>query len=195
MTNLQSGVLILGDLPLLKDTYYSIELYAVHFVPEQNATLNFYLEEDVYWDAKTGAWEWVHFRQEEFHLIRTPKEKGDEEGFMLQELRCQWRDDKGTILHQILNHCSFLMARHKHKHETGQSTPTLSIPITQFPHFPHFPTQPTLEIPHLPSHHTSSHFAVDLTQHLSYRIPNLNTLFNNCLQVCQRTSNIADFLD
>lgn len=84
MTNLQSGVPILGDLPLLDHTWYSIELYAEHFVPEWNATYNFYLEEDVYWDVEKKGWEWVWSRQEEFHLIHTATE---EEGLRVQELR------------------------------------------------------------------------------------------------------------
>lgn len=74
MTNLQAGVPVLGEIPLLNSTYYSVELYAEHFVPKHNANLNFYLEEDVY-SAASGedstSWEWVWGRQEKFHLIRS----------------------------------------------------------------------------------------------------------------------------
>ncbi|KAL7621697.1 hypothetical protein AAE478_009024 [Parahypoxylon ruwenzoriense] len=74
MTNLQDKVPVLGDLPLLKNTYYSIELFAEHFVPERNKTIVFPQEEDVYWDEVTNSWEWVYGRQEELLLIRTPLE-------------------------------------------------------------------------------------------------------------------------
>ncbi|KAI0839396.1 hypothetical protein F5Y06DRAFT_265346 [Hypoxylon sp. FL0890] len=74
MTNLQDKVPVLGDLPLLKNTYYSIELFAEHFVPEKNRTIVFPQEEDVYWDDTTNGWEWVYGRQEELLLIRTPGE-------------------------------------------------------------------------------------------------------------------------
>ncbi|OAA53631.1 Peptidase M24, structural domain protein [Niveomyces insectorum RCEF 264] len=74
MTNLQDGVPVLGDLPLLPNMYYSIELSAEYFVPERNATFVFPLEEDVYWDADTRMWEWVHGQQEQFHLVLPARE-------------------------------------------------------------------------------------------------------------------------
>ncbi|KAI1102436.1 hypothetical protein F4804DRAFT_313075 [Jackrogersella minutella] len=74
MTNLQDKVPVLGELPLLKNTYYSIELFADHFVPEINKTISFPQEEDVYWDNATDSWEWVYGRQDELLLIRTPAE-------------------------------------------------------------------------------------------------------------------------
>jgi hypothetical protein len=82
MFNLQKGVPVLGDLPLLSNTYYSIELMVRHFVPEWNKTLNFPLEEDVMWDVDAAAkgenpWKWAIGRQEKFHLVRTPASEGD----------------------------------------------------------------------------------------------------------------------
>lgn len=71
MTNLQDGVPILGELPLLPDTYYSIELLVKHFVPERNATLSFPLEEDVIWSPVDSSWTWAFARQDRFHLVQS----------------------------------------------------------------------------------------------------------------------------
>lgn len=71
MTNLQDEVPFLGDLPLLKNTYYSIELYAEHYIPEKNMTVLFPLEEDVYWNEPTQSWEWVYSRQSEYLLVQS----------------------------------------------------------------------------------------------------------------------------
>jgi hypothetical protein len=76
MTDLQDGVPVLGDLPLLSNTFYSIELLVRHFVPERNAAWSFPLEEDITWDFDKSAnsaspWKWAFGRQERFHLIRS----------------------------------------------------------------------------------------------------------------------------
>lgn len=68
-TNLPKYVPVLGDLPILPKTYYSIELFAYHFVEERNATLRFLQEENVAWSEKSQRWEFVRGRQERFHLI------------------------------------------------------------------------------------------------------------------------------
>ena len=60
---------VLGELPILPNTYYSIELYAYSFVPERNETLRFRVEENAYWVAETQKWEFVYGRQEWFHLV------------------------------------------------------------------------------------------------------------------------------
>lgn len=71
MTNLQDEVPFLGDLPLLKNTYYSIELYAEHYVPEKNMTVLFPQEEDVYWSEETQTWEWVYGRQSQYLFVHS----------------------------------------------------------------------------------------------------------------------------
>ncbi|KAG6355822.1 hypothetical protein INS49_003788 [Diaporthe citri] len=73
MTNLQDEVPFLGDLPLLKNIYYSIELFAQHYIPEKNMTVNFPLEEDVYWNEETQAWEWVFGRQSKYLVVHPPR--------------------------------------------------------------------------------------------------------------------------
>lgn len=70
-TNLPESVPIYGELKLLPDTYYSIELFARHFVPERNESLRFMLEENVAWNNKTERWEYVRGRQERFHIVNT----------------------------------------------------------------------------------------------------------------------------
>ncbi|CAA7259640.1 unnamed protein product [Cyclocybe aegerita] len=67
--NLPAYVPVLGELPILPNTYYSIELYAYHFVPERNETIRFRLEENVAWSELSQKWEYVYGRQEIFHLV------------------------------------------------------------------------------------------------------------------------------
>jgi len=74
-TNLPEFVPVLGELPLLPNTYYSIELYAYHFVPERNETLRFRLEENVHWVDYDHGWRFVKGRQERYHLIDSSKIK------------------------------------------------------------------------------------------------------------------------
>ncbi|KAF5387670.1 hypothetical protein D9615_000606 [Tricholomella constricta] len=75
-TNLPAYVPIIGELPILPNTYYSIELYAYHFVPERNQTLRFRQEDNAYWVADTGTWEFVRGRQERYHLVDARKRTG-----------------------------------------------------------------------------------------------------------------------
>lgn len=74
MSNLQDGVPVLGDIPLLPNMYYSVELMVEHFVPERNATLQFPLEEDIR-HVGGDEWVWAFGRQEEFHLVRSEARK------------------------------------------------------------------------------------------------------------------------
>jgi hypothetical protein len=65
-----TGVPVSGDLPILDHSWYSIELSAESVVPEfDNKTISFMQEEDVYWSAEKGGWDWVWGRQERFHLV------------------------------------------------------------------------------------------------------------------------------
>ncbi|KDQ29504.1 hypothetical protein PLEOSDRAFT_27596 [Pleurotus ostreatus PC15] len=72
-TNLPEHVPILGDLPILPNTFYSIELYAYHFVPERNETLRFRLEENAHWSEEARRWRFVRGRQEKLHIIDQTK--------------------------------------------------------------------------------------------------------------------------
>ncbi|CAL1701328.1 unnamed protein product [Somion occarium] len=70
-TNLPEYVPVLGELEILSNTFYSIELYAYHFVPERNETLRFRIEEDAHWVDDKGGWEFVRGRQEKFHVVNS----------------------------------------------------------------------------------------------------------------------------
>ncbi|KAI0036053.1 hypothetical protein K488DRAFT_42016 [Vararia minispora EC-137] len=74
--NLPTHVPVIGDLMILPDTFYSIELFAYHTLLGTNTTLRFMQEEDVWWVPEKGCWEWVHGRQERLHIIdAAPEEK------------------------------------------------------------------------------------------------------------------------
>ncbi|KAF5322307.1 hypothetical protein D9619_000498 [Psilocybe cf. subviscida] len=72
-TNLPTYVPVLGELPILANTFYSIELFAYHFISERNETLRFAQEEDVAWSEESKSWSFVYGRQERFHLIDARK--------------------------------------------------------------------------------------------------------------------------
>ncbi|KAJ3511946.1 hypothetical protein NLJ89_g3808 [Agrocybe chaxingu] len=55
--NLPEYVPVLGELPILPNTYYSVGLYAYHFVPERNEAIRFRLEENVAWSDESQKWE------------------------------------------------------------------------------------------------------------------------------------------
>jgi hypothetical protein len=66
----QSGVEGRGDVPLISDTWFSIELQATSAVPEwENQKVQSAQEEDVVIDSD-GSIRWVRERQTEFHLIK-----------------------------------------------------------------------------------------------------------------------------
>lgn len=66
----QEGVPGRGDVPILPNTWYSIELQATSPVPEWDGQpVRMALEEDAYIDAD-GVRRWVLHRQEHFHLVR-----------------------------------------------------------------------------------------------------------------------------
>ncbi|KAJ3757890.1 peptidase M24, structural domain-containing protein [Lentinula raphanica] len=73
-TNLPKHVPVLGELTILPNTYYSIELYAYHFIPERNETIRFRIEENSYWDAETERWKFVKGRQENLYVIRESRD-------------------------------------------------------------------------------------------------------------------------
>jgi methionine aminopeptidase len=74
--NLPTFVPVLGELEIVPDTFYSIELFASHTLLGTNKTLRFMQEEDVYWVPKRKRWEWVYGRQERLHLIDAAPEEG-----------------------------------------------------------------------------------------------------------------------
>lgn len=69
MTDYQEGVPVRGDYPLMAGSWHSIELNAMHAVPEWGGQkVRFALEEDAFLFDK--GWDWVIGRQSEFYLIR-----------------------------------------------------------------------------------------------------------------------------
>lgn len=83
-TNLPELVPVLGELPILPNTFYSIELYAYHFVPERNETIRFRVEEDAYWVDDERGWEFVRGRQESFHLVNYTSSSDNKLSFTTQ---------------------------------------------------------------------------------------------------------------
>ena len=75
-TNLPEHVPVLGELPILPNTYYSIELYAYHFVAERNETIRLRVEENAHWVDDERGWEFVYGRQERYHLINGTQPSG-----------------------------------------------------------------------------------------------------------------------
>ncbi|KAI0335663.1 hypothetical protein GY45DRAFT_1342688 [Cubamyces sp. BRFM 1775] len=83
-TNLPEHVPVLGELRILPNTYYSIELYAYSFVPERDETLRFRMEENAYWDERDERWKFVYGRQERLHLINATATTQPELAFVVQ---------------------------------------------------------------------------------------------------------------
>ncbi|KAI0722744.1 hypothetical protein C8Q76DRAFT_766893 [Earliella scabrosa] len=83
-TNLPEFVPVLGELPILPNTYYSIELYAYSFVPERNETLRFRVEENVHWDDASQGWRFVYGRQERYHLINATSHEPSRPALVVQ---------------------------------------------------------------------------------------------------------------
>ena len=69
---------------MLPNTYYSVELFARHFVPERNESLRFMLEDNVHWVKEKGRWEFVRGRQERFHIVDITKKSITDENTALQ---------------------------------------------------------------------------------------------------------------
>lgn len=68
--DIQEPVPVQGDVPVIPNTYYSIELQATSAVPEWgNQPVSFPQEEDMSIDS-FGTNSWVYGRQTEFHIVR-----------------------------------------------------------------------------------------------------------------------------
>lgn len=76
-TNLPEFVPVLGELPILPNSFYSIELFARVFVPERNESLRFMLEENAHWVEVEGRWKFVLGRQRKFHLVHAKSKKSN----------------------------------------------------------------------------------------------------------------------
>ena len=74
----------MGELPILPNTYYSIELYAYSFVPERNETLRFRVEENVHWDDASQGWKVVYGRQESYHLVNATSHEPSRPALVVQ---------------------------------------------------------------------------------------------------------------
>ncbi|RUS34833.1 xaa-Pro aminopeptidase family enzyme [Jimgerdemannia flammicorona] len=69
MVNLQESIPGKGDLKVIPNSWFSVELQALVPIPEWDGqVVPFRLEEDIYVD-ETGANHWVYRRQEEMHIV------------------------------------------------------------------------------------------------------------------------------